>query len=340
MPMPRTRTLPFALLLALSLVPLAALGQDQAFDLDPGTRVLAPIQFRHLTVFPVVRQERAPIDRTVYLTLSEGLKQQQVQVSERREGATVNQVTVKNSSDKPLIMLGGEIILGGQQDRVLGKDVIVPPHSEAAVQVFCVEHGRWSGGRQFTSMGGMSSGKVRAKAKYAKDQSAVWSQVAESNAKAGADKGNSTGTYRRVVAGADGQRVIKPFRDHLAAALARLPEAKRLVGYIAAINGRVTSVDIFESPQLFASYRDKLLDSIILSAADVTPAAGPSKAPAAADVRGFIADAEAAPEVEVDRNRSSRTVEKRGRKAVSSKLAPAAAPAAAQPAYRSYQAVE
>ena len=34
------------------------------FDLEPGTRVLAPIQFKQVAIFPVVKTEAAPVDTT------------------------------------------------------------------------------------------------------------------------------------------------------------------------------------------------------------------------------------------------------------------------------------
>src|SRR5438067_804779 len=97
-----------------------ALAEQQAFDLEPGTKVLAPIRFRQLAIFPVV-QAGAAVDNAQYLTLADGLARKLVRVTEHAGRAQVNQVTVANLSDRPLLLLGGEVILGGQQDRILGK---------------------------------------------------------------------------------------------------------------------------------------------------------------------------------------------------------------------------
>ncbi|HEY3354526.1 MAG TPA: DUF6569 family protein [Polyangia bacterium] len=312
-----------------------ARAQGSAFDLDPDTRVLAPVQYKHVTIFPVVHRPQAAVDRTGYMTLAEGMKRKTVAVAENRQRAQVNQVSVANNSDQPLLLLGGEIILGGQQDRIIGKDTLIPPHTEAAVEVYCVEHGRWSGRREFTAGGALVANKVRGRAKFRSDQGQVWAQVAKENAAHGAQ--NPTDSYRKVATGAEGQRATKAYREHFAAALARLPEGKKLVGIIAAINGRVTSVDVFANPALFAAYRERLLDAVALTAADV-PVAAAAPPATAADVRRFVDEAESGQEREVTSQRGNRTVEKKAKGVAKSAVMPSAPKA--KPVYRSYQTME
>jgi len=40
--------------------------------------------------------------------------------------AEVNRLVLINNSKHPLLLLAGEIVTGGKQDRVIGKDRIVP----------------------------------------------------------------------------------------------------------------------------------------------------------------------------------------------------------------------
>ena len=52
---------------------------------------------------------------------------------------------VLNSAKKPLYIMPGEIIYGGQQDRAIQDEAIIQPGKRAvAVNVFCVEQGRWA----------------------------------------------------------------------------------------------------------------------------------------------------------------------------------------------------
>ena len=168
-----------------------------------GYKVLSPIRHGNLTVFPVVANTSH--NTQLFLTLDEGLRSGEVIVTEagairpmvrRRsdrmapihEGAQVNQLMLINNSSRPLLLLAGEIVSGGKQDRVIGKDRIVPAESDPIdLSVFCVEPGRWVGtSSKFYSTGGMASAMaapgVRSKAMADKDQQKVWSEVRNSQA--------------------------------------------------------------------------------------------------------------------------------------------------------------
>src|SRR5690242_1631112 len=157
-------------------------------------RVLAPLQQGILTVFPVVTG--VSHDASEFLTLDECVRSGEVIVSEAGSlrglirnqshpipatGPRVNQLVLVNNSNRPLLLLAGEIVTGGKQDRVVGKDRIVPAHSDPIdLGVFCVEPGRWTGASDhFSSLGvQMAQPAVRAKAMVEKNQQQVWDQVA------------------------------------------------------------------------------------------------------------------------------------------------------------------
>jgi hypothetical protein len=331
--------------MASALLARRAGADPTAFDLEPGTRVLAPIVYRQLAVMPIVRADAAApaTGGEPLLTLAAGLKSKEVTVTERTGGGDVNHVTVKNHGKRRLLLLGGQVILGGQQDRIIGKDTILAPGEVASVEVFCVEHGRWSGHASFDAAGGMAEGKTRGRAKFEGSQGRVWAQVASKTAALRA--GSTTGTYRRLATGEEGRKATAPYRDAIAAAMARLPEAGRQVGYVAAVNGRVTAVEKFATPQLFAAYRDQLLDALFIAVADVPVA--PSRPPEAEAVKAFVREVDNAAEERVLDNAASTTVHAKGRSVVSSKVrakpaagVPAASAPPAQPIYESYQSAE
>src|SRR5580693_2765032 len=166
----------------------------------PGYKVLEPIRHGNLTVFPVVAAKSYPTGE--FLTLDEGLRSGEVVVTEagnvqglirrntlpaiRHDGAQVNRLVLVNNSKRPLLLLAGEIVTGGKQDRVIGKDRIVPPESDPVdLSVFCVEPGRWvaaNGKSDFGYSAGSAAGLlaspvVRSKAMGAKDQQQVWDSV-------------------------------------------------------------------------------------------------------------------------------------------------------------------
>src|SRR6266513_1411909 len=109
---------------------------------------------------------------------------------QRGDGAQVNRLVLVNNSKKPLLLLAGEIVTGGKQDRIIGKDRLVPAESDPIdLSVICVEPGRWvaaSGNYNFkapvamgAAMGGMVQPSVRSKAMSDKDQHKVWDEVAQ-----------------------------------------------------------------------------------------------------------------------------------------------------------------
>src|ERR1700757_3256269 len=178
-----------------------------------GYKVLDPIRHGNLTVFPVVAAKSYPTGE--FLTLDEGLHSGEVVVTEagsvrgliRRhgqpvrqyEGAEVNRLVLVNNSKRPLLLLAGEVVSGGKQDRVIGKDRIVPAESDPIdLSVFCVEHGRWVASSEHfgasQAMYGSANGgpkppnapapmaimvqpSVRGKAMGDKNQQEVWDEV-------------------------------------------------------------------------------------------------------------------------------------------------------------------
>src|SRR5688500_15326945 len=105
-----------------------------------------PLVQGNLTVFPIYSKEPRKISSD-YLTLDEAIKEKLIQVKEL-SSAEVNRVTVTNKASKAIYLMAGDIILGGQQDREVARDTIVPARvHNFVVEVFCVEHGRWAGGK-------------------------------------------------------------------------------------------------------------------------------------------------------------------------------------------------
>src|SRR5207302_442449 len=148
---------------------------------------------------------------------------------QRESGAEVNRLVLINNSKRPLLLLAGEIVTGGKQDRVIGKDRIVPPESDPVdLSVFCVEPGRWvatsehfgasgatyGGAMQGAAHGMMAQPSVRAKAMGDKDQNQVWAEVRKQQSSmayevaaaappVSADEIRSTSSYARVMENKD-----------------------------------------------------------------------------------------------------------------------------------------
>ncbi len=112
-------------------------GQDtqmQAVDY----RLSGPFTHKNLTIFLI--HGESMIEGKSILTLQEALEQRKVVVYETK---SVNELSIENRSDQDIYVQAGDIVKGGQQDRVLAVDLIVPPKSgRMPIAAFCVESGR------------------------------------------------------------------------------------------------------------------------------------------------------------------------------------------------------
>jgi hypothetical protein len=273
----------------------AEVKKDAAADreLDKDTVLGSPVTHENLTLIPVIAKKGVKEPKE-YLVLDEGFDRKVVKVKEK-DSERVNELTLVNDSDQPLFVMAGEVILGGKQDRIIGKDTIIPAKQTVAVPVFCVEHGRWTeedGRREFRSGKALAHTKLRNNANY-DDQSKVWQEVDAKNKKRKVD--NTTQTYRKVATDKSVETTIKPYADHFRAALSKVEGADRMVGFVVVVNGQIVGMEQFASPKLFKKLQDKMLRSYYVEAVDVPLDKEAVKKPVAADdVRTFNKRAEEA----------------------------------------------
>jgi len=256
-----------------------------------GYKVLSAIVRGNLAIFPVVSNRSN--DTSQLLTLDEGVRSGQVTVTEagnerglirpgqamprRQEGAEVNRLVLYNNSSHPLLLLAGEVVTGGKQDRVIGSDRIVPPKTGPIdLGVFCVEPGRWvASSANFGSMGAqMAQPSVRTPAMAERDQNQVWENVRASNAKmaknlSSADSASVVGTssYAKVFASAPVAKMVSAYGGaESEQAILRELHAQGAVGVVVAVNGRVLWADVFASTELLSKYWPKLMRSYVAEA--------------------------------------------------------------------------
>jgi hypothetical protein len=189
----------------------------------------------------------------------------------------VNRLVLYNNSSHPLLLLAGEIVTGGKQDRVIGSDRIVPPNSGPIdLGVFCVEPGRWvASSDKFGSMGAqMAQPSVRMPAMAERDQSRVWENVRISNARIAtslnsAEVGSVQGTssYAKVFGSNPVSKMVAAYGGaESEQAILRELRARSAVGVVVAVNGRVLWADAFANTELLAKYWPKLMRSYVAEA--------------------------------------------------------------------------
>jgi len=269
-----------------------------------GWQIMSPITYQNLAIFPVI--SAATADTSGFVTLDEALASAEVQVSEQgnflgrtRDGRAgfstapqVNQLVLVNRGTRPVLLLAGEVVSGGKQDRIIGRDRIVPVgRAPLPLEVFCVEHGRWTGASdQFSGTNLMVHPSVREEAAIEQDQKEVWAAVRGESRSVGSPAGLSTagaapristealvdamaaaGTqsyqkiYRSSPIGASVESVADEVRRRFERATSDL-KGEYLVGVVVAFGDEVVWSDIFASSELFNAYWPKLLLSYVVEA--------------------------------------------------------------------------
>lgn len=217
-----------------------------------------------------------------------------------RSGPTVNELVIENKGQKPILVLAGTLLKGGNQDRQVGQDFIVPQGKTVPVAAFCVEQGRWTAQRDGRNTGGVFEAKkalapksVRGSGQFKGSQSEVWQEVAAENAKAG--KAPSTGTFMDTLEDRDPDAQAR--RDRLAATLGGAfgplagPAEAGPVGLAYAIDGKVREVRVFSHPVLFRRLSETLLTTVALEgdlAQREAVAAGRAPVATAADAKQVV----------------------------------------------------
>jgi ARG and Rhodanese-Phosphatase-superfamily-associated Protein domain len=245
-------------------------------------KVLPPITRGDLSLFPIVGGAEANTD--AFLTLDDGLRSGAVIVTEAGaaqglirpgvpyrpvSGAEVNRLVLVNNSNRPLLLLAGEIVTGGKQDRVIGVDRIVPPRSQPIdLSVFCVEPGRWvASSERFSSMGSaMAQPSVRMPAMAMRDQQQVWNNVASARAdmvaaapQAATVIGGTT-SYAKTMQNPEVEKKVASVAADYSGMLNELRKSGAK-GVVVSVNGHITWADIFASTDLLEKYWQKLIRS-------------------------------------------------------------------------------
>jgi hypothetical protein len=234
-------------------------------------RITGPYTHKNLTVFLIHGQDR--IKGKTFLTLQEALVHKKIVVYETKE---VNELAIENRSNEEVYVQSGEIVKGGQQDRMLGVDLIVPPHSgKIPIAAFCVESGRWTkrGTEQATVFGSSSDSaatkEIRLAAKRSNSQGEVWKNVAVAQDKLSENVGtrvNSTASESSLQLAVENPRVRETADNYLKALGKIVDNQTDVIGYVFAINGQVNSADVYASSALFKKLWPKLLKASAIEA--------------------------------------------------------------------------
>ena len=201
---------------------------------------------------------------TRIVTLDEARAASALTVTERAQ-ASVPELIADNRGKSYVLLLAGEILIGGKQNRVLREDLLLPPLSGPRnIAVYCVEQGRWNEVRKdFESRSSVVQPSVRSEVLGKADQGRIWSGVAAATraARAAAPTGSYQAVYESSEVRGHLDRTTRPLEIPVAGAL----------GAAVFVGQSLAGVDAFHADTLFAREWPKLLRAYALDAYGATP---------------------------------------------------------------------
>jgi hypothetical protein len=233
-----------------------------------GSLVLGkPLNFENLTIIPISTLSNSAAIPVA--TLDEALKRGWLRIREIDDGE-VPRLALDNRGGRMIFLMGGEIITGGKQDRLIGVDALIRSNGRGIeIPVYCVEAGRWTETTsQFSTKQNLGTWALRSNAQASAPaaQEDIWGEVEKMQDRAGAR--SATGAYQDIYE----DRKLNARLLAVEAGLTDLPRlAPGTVGAICVVGGRIISMDAFADPSLFKRLWPKILRASALSAVTAAP---------------------------------------------------------------------
>jgi hypothetical protein len=235
-------------------------------------KLSGPFVHKNLTVFLIHGKDM--IKMKTILTLQEAMERKIVIVHETK---SVNELAIENvSKSVEVFVQSGDIVKGGQQDRVLAVDLIVPARSgKISISAFCVESGRWNkrgneeAGKFTSSSERIATRDLKIAANATRSQSEVWAKVAEAQDKLSSNVGvvvNSTQSASSLQLSLENHKVKETSEGYIKRLSEIVNGQQDVIGYAFAINGKVNSADVYASSALFKKLWPKLLKATAVEA--------------------------------------------------------------------------
>ena len=221
--------------------------------------VSEPVEKNNITTFFLSSIEK---NNNKYLSFSEAIAKNQVQISEVNKKGLVTKLSVSNKSSDNIIILNGELIIGTQirQDRIVDSTVLIPGYATVLINTFCGEQYRWSprlSNKISTSESlYFSSGRANNAADInnkLNKQCRIWSEISEKisdfNVKSFTNSVDQIYKKKKV----NVEEIVNFFK---------IPS--EAVGVALGINNQLVNIDIFSNNCMLQIYLPKIIRSIAL----------------------------------------------------------------------------
>ena len=224
---------------------MIALGND--------IELLEPQVHENLAIIPL-KTERLYID---VLTLKKGLELGLAEVKEC-EHSQVNTLIVKNHAVTPLILIDGEEVVGGDQNRIVNATILIDASSEMKIPVSCTEQGRWGYIDEFKQSDYIANYNTRRAKEYASRSSASYQDVIWTSIKK-LEFENSFASHTSAMEESyenlkvDHNKIVKEFKI--------IPEQN---GVLIIVDGEIKGFELFLNPEIYREFHEKILKSYLI----------------------------------------------------------------------------
>ena len=222
-------------------------------NLNPGIELLKPQVHENIAIIPL-KTERTYID---ILTLKKGLELGLVEVKEC-ETSQVNTVIVKNHSVTPLILIDGEEIIGGDQNRIVNSTILIDAESEMKIPVSCSEKHRWAYKSEFKHSDYIANYKTRRAKEYASRvsssfQDVIWSSIdsLEMEQDYASPTSAMDGSYENIKASHN--EILKQFKV-----------IAGQTGVLIMVDGEIKGFELFLNSEIYREFHEKILKSYLI----------------------------------------------------------------------------
>lgn len=223
-------------------------------NLNVDIELLTPQVHENMAIIPLKTQKNYNID---LLTLEKGIELGLVNVKEC-EHSQVNTLIVENNAVTPLILIDGEEVVGGDQNRIVSETIIIAPESSMKIPVNCSEQGRWAYKKEFIHSDYIANYKTRRAKEYAKRknhsvQHTVWSSIhdVESDNSFASPTSALSESYDNLRK--NHNEIVKSFEI-----------VKGQNGVLVIVDGEIKGFEVFLNSDIYKQFHEKIIKSYLI----------------------------------------------------------------------------
>ncbi len=234
--------------------------------------------YKNLRLIPIrfmdTCQANSLLPKGQYMSLAEALQHKKAEVKEfiYNGDGDVHILTIKNNSNKNILVNDGELLQGGKQDRMIGETRIIEPGKEEQfLKTYCIEKGRWDKKPRAFTYGGVADSRLRKTMDSTGNQQAIWKEIELQFT----DSGKQSDTWPYLQLKNPDSKIDSAYLDYF---LQRFQQSdSSYAGFIAVSGNQVIGADLFATRELTTIAFENIVQGYILAIGDKDGQALPLK---------------------------------------------------------------